>query len=258
MDAYILVLDTKGINVWCAAGKGTFGTDELVHRIKSVSLHNFVRHKDLILPQLGAPGVSAHEVKKQSGFRVRYGPVRATDLPAYIDTKGITPEKRRVQFNLLDRLVLTPMELVHLLLPASIIGIILLLLAGPLPAIATAAAVLAGTVLFPALLPWIPTPNFSTKGFILGAVTALPFAVLHYIGSADAASLYRTGWFLLYFLLMPSTVAFMALNFTGASTFTSRSGVKREIFAYVPLIALMIVSGLVLLAILSITKLTGV
>ncbi len=26
VDAYILVLDTKGINVWCAAGKGTFGT----------------------------------------------------------------------------------------------------------------------------------------------------------------------------------------------------------------------------------------
>ena len=26
-DVYILVLDTQGINVWCAAGKGTFGTD---------------------------------------------------------------------------------------------------------------------------------------------------------------------------------------------------------------------------------------
>ncbi|MBW2172684.1 MAG: acetyl-CoA synthase subunit gamma, partial [Deltaproteobacteria bacterium] len=29
-DAWILVLDTEGINVWCAAGKGTFGTQELV------------------------------------------------------------------------------------------------------------------------------------------------------------------------------------------------------------------------------------
>nr|NIO11254.1 carbon monoxide dehydrogenase [Deltaproteobacteria bacterium] len=29
IDGYIMVLDTKGINVWCAAGKGTFGTDEL-------------------------------------------------------------------------------------------------------------------------------------------------------------------------------------------------------------------------------------
>jgi len=30
IDSYILVLDTKGINVWCAAGKGTFGTEDLV------------------------------------------------------------------------------------------------------------------------------------------------------------------------------------------------------------------------------------
>ena len=29
-DTWILVLDTKGINVWCAAGKGSIGTDELV------------------------------------------------------------------------------------------------------------------------------------------------------------------------------------------------------------------------------------
>jgi len=30
IDAWILALDTRGINVWCAAGKGTFGTDEIV------------------------------------------------------------------------------------------------------------------------------------------------------------------------------------------------------------------------------------
>jgi hypothetical protein len=26
VDAWVLVLDTQGVNVWCAAGKGTFGT----------------------------------------------------------------------------------------------------------------------------------------------------------------------------------------------------------------------------------------
>jgi CO dehydrogenase/acetyl-CoA synthase gamma subunit (corrinoid Fe-S protein) len=59
-DAYLLVLDTAGINVWCAAGKGTFGTDELVRRIEAVGLHQVVDHRLLILPQLGAPGVAAH------------------------------------------------------------------------------------------------------------------------------------------------------------------------------------------------------
>jgi CO dehydrogenase/acetyl-CoA synthase gamma subunit (corrinoid Fe-S protein) len=71
-----LILDTKGINVWCAAGKGTFGTDELVSRISKTGLSKIILHRKLVLPQLGAPGVSAHEVTKQTGFSVVYGPVR--------------------------------------------------------------------------------------------------------------------------------------------------------------------------------------
>ncbi len=89
------MLDTKGINVWCAAGKGTFGTDELVHQIEATQLAGVVDHRSLVLPQLGAPGVSAHEVKKRSGFRVEYGPVRARDLPEYLKTRKATPEMRK-------------------------------------------------------------------------------------------------------------------------------------------------------------------
>jgi len=63
-SSWILVLDTQGINVWCAAGKGTFGTEELVRRIESSGLKKIVNHRKLILPQLGAPGVAAHKVKK--------------------------------------------------------------------------------------------------------------------------------------------------------------------------------------------------
>jgi hypothetical protein len=81
-----LILDTKGINVWCAAGKGTFGTDELVGRILKTGLSEIVSHRKLVLPQLGAPGVSAHEVTKQTGFSVVYGPVRAKDIKAFLDS----------------------------------------------------------------------------------------------------------------------------------------------------------------------------
>ena len=52
IDGYILVLDTQGVNVWCAAGKGTFGTDELVFRITATRLHEVVKHRVVILPQL--------------------------------------------------------------------------------------------------------------------------------------------------------------------------------------------------------------
>jgi CO dehydrogenase/acetyl-CoA synthase gamma subunit (corrinoid Fe-S protein) len=78
MDGWILVLDTKGVNVWCAAGKGTFGTKELVSRIRLVSLEKIVNHKRLILPQMGATGVAAHKVKEETGFNVHYGPVRTS------------------------------------------------------------------------------------------------------------------------------------------------------------------------------------
>jgi len=73
LDAWILVLDTKGINVWCAAGKGTFGTTELVNRLLVVQLEKFVAHRTLILPQLGAPGVSAHELQSLPGSRLFMG-----------------------------------------------------------------------------------------------------------------------------------------------------------------------------------------
>jgi hypothetical protein len=62
LDCWILILDTKGINVWCAAGKGTFGTEEIINRISKTKLSEIVSHRKLTMPQLGAPGVSAHEV----------------------------------------------------------------------------------------------------------------------------------------------------------------------------------------------------
>jgi len=238
IDGYILVLDTAGINVWCAAGKGTFGTDELVDRIEATDLKGVVRHRLLILPQLGAPGVSAHEVKKRSGFKVEYGPVRAADLPEYLLMHKATPEMRRVRFNLRDRLALIPVELVAVLLP-----LLLVALTGSRGAVA---AILAGVVLFPILLPWIPTPNFSTKGFLLGGLVALPFAVSSWLRHPDMIWWLRASWSIFNLLIIPSITAFLALNFTGSTTYTSRTGVRREIFAYIPTMAVMFGVGIVL------------
>ncbi len=245
-DGYILVLDTKGINVWCAAGKGTFGTDELVNRIEAVSLSKVINHKKIILPQLGAPGVAAHCVKERTGFNVEYGPVFAKDLPEYLKTHKTTLEMRRVKFTFLDRLILVPVELVGVLLPMIIATVFLFFAGGFLPSAALVAAFLAGVVLFPPLLPWIPTPNFSTKGFILGGLTVLPFALLLFFNNTDAPLWLRFGKALAVLLALPPVTAFLTLNFTGATTFTSRSGVKREMFAYIPVMAWMFGGGIVL------------
>ena len=246
IDGYIMVLDTKGINVWCAAGKGTFGTDELVHRIEATALHNVVSHRVLILPQLGASGVAAHEVMKRSGFTVEYGPVRAIDLPGYLKSHRATPEMRRVCFNLADRLVLIPVELVHVLLPMVIGAVLLFFFVGLLASAGAVAAILAGVVLFPILLPWLPTSDFSVKGFVLGGLVAVPFALRMLLGNADAVWWPRAVWALIFLLAMPSVTGYLALNFTGSTPFTSRSGVRREIFAYTRIMALMFGTSIVM------------
>jgi hypothetical protein len=257
IDAWIMVLDTKGINVWCAAGKGTFGTEELVRRIGCTGLAGIVRHRKIIVPQLGAPGISWPDVMRRSKFLVEYGPVRAKDLPDYLKTHTATPAMRRVEFPLKERLVLTPVEFVHTALAMFIVSVLLWFLASPVAALAVVSAVLAGTVLFPALLPYIPTQDFSTKGLILGFFIALPFALSFgtnstlpgWINAAGAATA---------LLIIPAVVAYFALNFTGCTTYTSRTGVKKEIFRYVPVMVLMTGTGVVIGIALGISRLFGV
>jgi hypothetical protein len=256
IDAYILVLDTKGINVWCAAGKKTFGTDELVRRIEAVKLHDIVNHRLLIVPQLGATGVSARDVRARSGFKVEFGPVRAADLPEYLKTHKATEEMRRVNFTILDRIVLVPVELKQFL-PVLIALIILSLLGGYNVVTAAITTILSGLVLFPIFLPWIPTKDFSTKGFIIGGLMALPFALNAFYSMTDEAMWLRYGWALTYMLIMPAITAYLALNFTGSTTFTSVTGVKREIFSYVPKMAWMFGIGIFLIIVLSLMRLLG-
>lgn len=242
IDAWILVLDTGGINVWCAAGKGTFGTVELVRRIARTGLERVVKHRSLILPQLGAAGVSFHEVRQRSGFRVIYGPTRAEDLPAFLQAGGkATPDMRRVRFDLMDRLVLAPIELRAILLkPAVWMAALLLLIAGwsgfwPLTwadVFPYIGGILVGAVAVPVLLPWIPGRAFALKGWLLGMLwTALNILGLGTWQRPDGV------WLgLAQLLIIPALCAYLGLNFTGASTYTSMSGVVKETRTAMPLI----------------------
>ncbi len=256
-DLWILALDTKGINVWCAAGKGTFGTEELVGRIESSGLNQVVSHRSLILPQLGAPGVAAHTVKKRSGFGVRFGPINARDLPAYLAAGfKATAEMRLKTFTLRERAVLIPVELVEAIKPSLIIAPVLFLLGGiggpagfwanalndgSFAVLAFLSAIVGGAVIHPLLLPHLPGRAFSAKGLWLGAAVAL--AVLFLQGSDWSTWAARFGA-LAWLLIIPAVTAYLAMNFTGCSTYTSLSGVKREMQWALPLEIGMGVSGL--------------
>ncbi len=255
LDAWILILDTKGINVWCAAGKGTFGTAELIHRIEKASLNEIVTHKKIIVPQLGAVGVAAHEVKKHSGFSVIYGPVRAADIKNFISAGYKTDKKmRRVKFTFPDRLKLVPVELVNAKYWLIGILIAILFLSGLskkgflidliwLSAwhtmITVAAGFLSGAVLTPLLLPAIPFRSFSLKGAIVGLLTSVILYARNYLGENVIESL---GWF----FMLPVISSYLAMNFTGTSTYTSLSGVRKEMRIAVPVQIIAGLSGLTL------------
>jgi hypothetical protein len=255
LDAWILVLDTKGINVWCAAGKGTFGTDELVNRIELSGLKEVVNHRKLILPQLGAPGVSAHDVKKRSGFSVIYGPVRAADIPTFLEKgKKATSEMRRVHFDLMDRARVVPIEMVQgfrsLLLIMA--GFFLLsglsgsgysfgtaLGAGIRSIILLFSAYIAGAAVGPLLLPWLPGRSFSLKGFEAGVL----FFALSFFTILKGVSLLEV---IAWLLIMTAFSSFLTMNFTGASTYTSLSGVKREMRLAVPIQSTAAAAGIIM------------
>ena len=248
LDAWILVLDTRGINVWCAAGKGTFGTEELVRRIQSSGLERVVAQRKIILPQLSGPGVAAHQVKKLSGFQAVFGPVRAEDLPPYLSAGcQATPAMRRKTFSFRERAVLIPIELVQALKPALAVMAAFFLLSGFggtagyganlkdqgfWSALAIFSALLAGAVLTPLLLPWVPGRAFSLKGWFLGLASACGLILLKGIFSSNGFHPLEA---LAWLLLLPAISAYLAMNFTGASTYTSLSGVKKEMRWAVPL-----------------------
>ncbi len=258
-SAWILVLDTDGINVWCAAGKGSFGTNELAGRIKRSGLEKLVSHRSLILPQLSAPGVSAHAVKKASGFSVVYGPIRAEDLPEFMDRgRKATRKMRTKDFPISERAVLIPMEFIPALKWMAVLLPIFFILGGfgfsggfpedaathgLLAVLLLTGGLLAGAVFTQLLLPWLPGRAFAVKGaaagvIISGIISALfPANPKGFSFFTEAAGMS---------MISIALAAYLAMNFTGASTYTSLSGVRREMRFAVPAQIALAVLGLIL------------
>lgn len=248
-DAWLLVLETFGINVWCAAGKGTFGTEELIRRIDATGLAKVVNHRRLLLPILGAPGVAAHEVTRRTGFSINYATIRAKDLPEYLANGMITtPAMRKLTFTFRERMVLVPVELVYAMKSAALITFCLFVLgallsgfpAGTATSVAYLGATLSGAVLGPLLLPWLPGSSFSIKGATVGLIWSAALYVFAG-GSGWSAPVALSA-----FLALPAVSAFYTLSFTGATTFTSRSGVKKEMRVAIPAMGSALLAGILL------------
>ncbi|MBN1926110.1 MAG: hypothetical protein JW798_09760 [Prolixibacteraceae bacterium] len=240
-DAWILVIDTKGVNVWCAAGKGTFGTENLVRSINKNSIKDIVTHRRLIVPQLGAVGVAAYKIMELTGFRVIFGPVRASDISEFVKAGyKATPGMRRVDFPFYERAKLIPVDLVYWKYRLIAALFVVFLFSGLdrsgflfskmfqtslFPVLNILTGYFAGIVITPLLLPVFPVRAFSLKGALCGLIF---IAILNWFFIAPTIERIALG------LIGIAVASFTALNFTGATTYTSLSGVKLEMKWAIP------------------------
>lgn len=244
ISAWILVLDTKGINVWCAAGKGTFGTDELVRRMTETRLCDVVSHRRIIVPQLGGPGVAAHVVEKKTGFRVYYGPVYAEDLPEYVRAGyKATRDMRAVRFTFFDRLILTPMEMNPAMKKYPLFALATLAVFGLNPkgidfyeALRGGApflflglvSILAGAFFTPVFINIVPVRSFALKGWVMGLLAT--FLASGVAGVPEMGLLLKV----FTYVFFPLASSYLTLQFTGSTVFTGISGVKKELKYAIP------------------------
>jgi len=253
LNCWILIINTNGINVWCAAGKGTFGTGRLALAIKKSKLSEIVSHKKIILPQLGAVGVSAHEIKRQTGFTVLYGPVYSKNIKEFIGSGYKADEEMRtVKFPFSERVKIAPLEFVQALKPFLWAALIVMVVTGitgtgiifsqmykfGLPTVILGfIAVLCGTVLIPLILPFVPFRSFAIKGMIVGFIPPI-IAIF----TVPSVLLIIFSW-----LLFPAVSSYYSLILTGSTTFTSPSGVEKELKKAIPIYFIALLAAIICL-----------
>ena len=110
IDCYLLVANSKGINVWCASTGGHFTNHSVISVLKTSGIEELVDHKNVILPQLAASGVESRVIKKKTGWKVIWGPVYAKDIPSFLENNfKKTEEMREVKFPLIQRIEMAVM-----------------------------------------------------------------------------------------------------------------------------------------------------
>jgi len=105
LDAYLLVANSKGINVWCASIGGHLTNHSVISVLKTSGIEEQVSHRKLIVPQLAATGIETKVISQKTGWHLIWGPVYAEDIPAFLENhKRKTEAMRQVRFPLVQRI----------------------------------------------------------------------------------------------------------------------------------------------------------
>jgi ferredoxin len=154
IDVYLLVANSRGINVWCAATGGHLTNHDVISVLKTSGIEELVDHRQVILPQLAATGIEGKIVHEKTRWRVVWGPVYATSIPQFLRT-GMekTAEMSTVSFPWVQRLEMA----VAWAFPISFLSLLVLAFwrQGVLP--------LAGFVWLSALLIFLSFPLYEKR-----------------------------------------------------------------------------------------------
>lgn len=105
VDAYLLVANSRGVNVWCAATGGMFTHHDVISVLKTSGIEKMVDHREVILPQLAATGIERKIIRRKTGWKPVWGPVEARDIPPFLKARtGLTGPMGQVTFPPLRRL----------------------------------------------------------------------------------------------------------------------------------------------------------
>lgn len=171
VDCWLLVADSSGINVWCAAGGGYFTADKVIAAVRASGVEDVVDHHALILPQLCANGVDGWRIRKELRWGVHWGPARAEDVPAYLEAgRQKSDAMRWVRFPLKDRLEM-------LLVTLGFYGLLILV---PVALFwrtmfwPVSLSMIALSLFYAVTLPWLPGRD--------GLAKSVPLAVVALVG----------------------------------------------------------------------------
>jgi NAD-dependent dihydropyrimidine dehydrogenase PreA subunit len=169
-DVWLLVVDSKGVNVWCAAGGEEFNTRSVVSAVRTSGISDLVDHRTLILPPLGAPGIRGKDIEDQIGWFVRWGPVRAKDIPLFLASgQHRSEEMKRVTYSWIERLDTA----LGSLFPFYLIGAIGFLVFGRQLLLHYLLVGIAAFLFFMLSCPWLPGKRGLTKAIFLNVVLGL-------------------------------------------------------------------------------------
>ncbi|MBI4691314.1 MAG: hypothetical protein HY754_13780 [Nitrospirae bacterium] len=145
----------------------------------------------------------------------------------------------------MDRLILTPMEINPALKKYPLYAIIILVIFGLKPSgvlfrdawvdgmpflLLGLISVFAGALVTPVLLPFVPFRSFALKGWLVGLISTS--LTIRFFGLFDGMNKI---FLIVAVLFFPLASSYIALQFTGSTTFTGMSGVKKELKFGVPL-----------------------